>query len=69
VPIFGIPNLLRVAMQNIRRIDFVWPLVVPHLLSAASTGTAEIRACAVDSYTKVRRNALFRQCTSLYQSR
>lgn len=53
VPIFGIPRLLSVVIQNIRRIDFVWPLAVPHLLSAAATGTAEIRACAVDSYTKV----------------
>lgn len=51
---FGVPRLLAIAVENISRIDFVWPLCVPHLLRAAATGTGEVRACAVECYTKVR---------------
>lgn len=51
---FGVPRLLAIAVENISRIDFVWPLCVPHLLRAAAVGTAEVRACAVECYTKVR---------------
>eukprot|EP01134_Creolimax_fragrantissima_P007818 CFRG7818T1 len=51
--LFGIPLLLLVAQSNVPRIAFVWPLVVPHLLSASQNDYTEVRLGAVETYTKL----------------